>query len=683
LATSSFDDQQYLSAKDYLDRVLEIGGSITVDYKQIVHVEGEATFEQVYKTEKNSISLFQIGYKEVESLSIDQTKLQDDAAYTSSKYIHPSARKSLGVLKSFTESQGNYYVSKITKGLFAVRKVRFNFGSEEDKLAITANIKGNIDLKTLQIGFTANFGLQDDTINKKMSISTKTHTLGGNSDLLKVDFTDSFENIEDTLKQSWDNFFKTPTNLNVLSAELSMISRATHVLFSRTQAEANILHDNHEKARNRMKEVQTQSLQIKFAQMRSEFMMDSLGYGSAGAKNALLEPFTSMGDDFQTYHLDEHLKTYQKYLARGEQHILDNDLPTFPLSDGVDVNNKAQGWLKKVDLDPPFMKKITDLLKGGGRIQTKIKGYDQVIFDGSVAYGVPTGVPDEILFFYKNARVEEMGETERNSNWVFKFRGEQWNAFTGQPRVGTLPILSPFFDIIDFDQLPDWLGNLKYKKEVIFDTSPRKYRGFWKRGKFYDTGILINTDGVSDKSKFSFKSIDIRWIRGSDERHIAERLTFKCDVCNNIAYSGEIKYDDISKTVIMHGEGHIDFGGKLTHGTWEDGKYVVNSDEDIKKLQPFLLKEHRNKPRSNFVLHHIGNVKYIGEVTFNYESDKMKEIVQNGKGMMLYENEKVDIGEWKNNKILIDSKNRFDKLQPFLKQVNRYELLNPTGRKSL
>merc|ERR1711957_976026 len=101
--------------------LLKIEGRINVSYNKI-EIEGGAIFENTFKDEKSSISLFQIGYDQYEAVEFDQNILQAKWAYKSSKYLHHAAGKSKQALDDFISTHGNYYVNKVTTGVFAVRQ---------------------------------------------------------------------------------------------------------------------------------------------------------------------------------------------------------------------------------------------------------------------------------------------------------------------------------------------------------------------------------------------------------------------------------------------------------------------------------------------------------------------------------------------------------------------------------
>jgi len=585
---------EFMSTKAYVKELLKITGLINVNYNMI-EIEGGAIFEKAFKDEKSSISLFQIGYEQYKSIELNQNKLQRYKYYSTSKFIHPAAKKDKATLDDFISTHGNYYVNKVSTGVFAVRQVKFDFGSEEAKVDVEAYVTGKIDLKALKIEFIALFEKADQATKDTMNISVKQGTIGGRPELLQVDFSSKdFDTIESQLLTSWNNFFldssKNRENASALSAELMLISSAVHVFYSRTQDETANLHRKYNEARKRINDLQAQMLGIDMALKRTKFMIEALGEGRPGNIRELLRPLKSMGDDFKTYQLDEVLIKFEDYLSLGENHILNNRLPKDELSDGVDIYNPDENWLKDKDLTLDFetTEDIFTLLEGAGRIQGKIDTYTNVLIDGPVAWGEPAGVPNELLFYYKTDDLEKMNTQEKNSKWVFKYLGEQWNPFTGMPRIGSFPIpRTPRAEDIKFENLPGWFGNQKYFMTKVFYSPARTYTGFWRGNEFHDEGVLENNGFKGN----SFYSCDVKWYRDY-HIHFAKALVLTEDV----VYTGDVKYDDVDMIFTMHGDGKINYkNGAVDKGTWSEGKIIIYSLEELYKLQPYL--QHKDRYR--------------------------------------------------------------------------------------
>jgi len=295
---------------------------------------------------------------------------------------------------------------------------------------------------------------------------------------------------------------------------------------------------------------------------------------------------------------------------------------------------------------------------------------------------VPAGIPNKISFYYEDIDVDGLSSTEKNSQYVFNVLGHQWDPFEQRIVQGGVPIAND--SNIDFSRLPEWLSSTKYILEEDYHPKglARKYTGFWRSGHFFDKGLLTNTnENESDSSPTSFTSCKIKWYNQGAFNHYAERLVF----AGGESYSGRVKYIESSMDVIMDGAGIFDVpGSNSTKGYWEEGRIIVNTFEELSSLSisnQFLFQEHRHKLGSPFKININNMARYVGEVYANYTQDEEQKfnIYKHGSGKIQYTDRQIhdDVGEWKNNKILIDSKNRFDKLQPFLKQVNRYELLNP------
>ena len=509
--TSHDPDKEYsgdfVSTQAYVDELLKIEGRINVKYNMI-EIEGEAIYENAFKDEKSSISLFQIGYDQYEAVEFNPYILQDGWAYRSSKFIHSAAGSTKASLDNFISTHGNYYVNKVTTGVFAVRQIKFDFGSEKNKLEIEAEVTGNIDLKKLEIAFSAKFTKADEETKKTLTISVKQGTIGGDPTKLQVDFKEKFEDIESALSDSWKDFFETSSKNKkeyaaTISAELVLISRSVHVAYNRSPDASARLHRKYKNAREQINNLQAHKLRIDMALKRTKFMIEGLGYGAPGSIRELLRPLKSMGDDFKTYHLMKTLNKLEDYLSLGESYVLTNPLPNDELSDLVDINIPDKNLLKDKNLTLDFgtMEEIFTLLEGAGRTQGEIGTYTNVLIDGPVAWGEPAGVPNELLFYYNTENLKNMTMQEKNSKWVFKYLGEQWNLFTGMPKSGALPIPRNG-EHTTCEKLPDWLSKQKYfmTKKFEHSTNARSYTGFFRENKFFEEGVLTN-EGFKDTAE--------------------------------------------------------------------------------------------------------------------------------------------------------------------------------------
>jgi len=162
---ASYTLTEYLSEEAYMNRLLEISGKIEVDY-YLIGFSGQGLYKNSYETNKNSISLFQEGWADYETIELDQNILQQEKYVKNKNFIHPNARDR-NKLDKFLLDHGEYYVSKITKGRKAVRRVTFTFATEEDKNEISARLNGKFDLTTLKIEFEASFKLVREEERKK------------------------------------------------------------------------------------------------------------------------------------------------------------------------------------------------------------------------------------------------------------------------------------------------------------------------------------------------------------------------------------------------------------------------------------------------------------------------------------------------------------------------------------
>ena len=109
-----------------------------------------------------------------------------------------------------------YYLSKLTMGVRAVRKVTFQFDSEETKKRIEATIKVKVGIGFLSGTFTKEYKEPTEDKRKDVAIEVAFANLGGNHDHLKLvdaDFGENYENVEERLRSSWAAFMDDPSNL--------------------------------------------------------------------------------------------------------------------------------------------------------------------------------------------------------------------------------------------------------------------------------------------------------------------------------------------------------------------------------------------------------------------------------------------------------------------------------------
>jgi len=130
--SEAYSQEALASSTEYVNNMLHVSGKAEVDFL-LVSGAGSVVYEEIYKTKKSTIFLYQVGYRAYESEEINQDVVQSNEYYKNMTYIHTDARGDKAKVDKFFDNFGRYYVSKLTKGIRAVRKVTYQFDSEETK----------------------------------------------------------------------------------------------------------------------------------------------------------------------------------------------------------------------------------------------------------------------------------------------------------------------------------------------------------------------------------------------------------------------------------------------------------------------------------------------------------------------------------------------------------------------
>jgi len=550
-ASKAFVNAQYMSSQEYINDMLYVSGSASVDFI-IMSGSGSIVYEELYTSKKDSIILYQIGYREYETEEISQDVLQKENNYKTARFFHDEAKGSQGKLKKFLDEYGRYYVRKLTKGVYAVRKIIFKLDSEETRKRIEAKVTIKIGIGFLAIQFGFEYKKLSTKKQKNMSITIEKVSIGGNPNHLNVDF-ETYDDIKRKLASSWNNFMTDPTSLGVLSAELSAVSSAIHFQYDTNLYDQIQINRKIQECRLRINELNRQEVEIKLTKTRMLNFLNSL---KGGGVNEHMKPFNHMTDDFIEYHLKKVKEKLEIYLGKNSSGILFTEIPpkgTLQNSmslQKIDLSVERTGrWLERVELDEEQMNTVFNQLKGGVLFATNLKDKNKdeypILWDGPLAYSKAVGVPNQIFFFHKDMDIVGMTLAEKFSLRKFSILGKDWNPLKEEPNTDALLIPNPNVDI-DFNKLPAWIDNIQYEMAKEYESPPRKYEGLWRKGEFSE-GTLINKSYMVH----SFISCEMNWEKGTNGIYDNAKVTFH----DGSVYTGQVKYNRDDMSVVMHGNG--------------------------------------------------------------------------------------------------------------------------------
>jgi len=565
--SDAYSEEALVSSTEYVTRVLYTSGEANVDFA-VVSGAGKIVYEEIYRTKRNAIILYQIGYRAYESEAIKQNVLQSEKHYKDATYIHPKAKGDKATVDRFFDEFGRYYVSKVTKGVRAVRKVTFQFDSEETKKRIEATIKVKIGIGPLSKIFTIEYKKLTEDKKKDAAIEIAFANLGGNTrhlDLEDADFGENYENFEELLRSSWVAFMDDPSYLGVLSAELTVASSAILRRYRMDISDQMLLSRRVHEARVHIDKLKRQEALI---QLTREKILNSFKAVGGGGITDYMKDFDNMSDDFLEYHLRVVIKRLEEYLVKNAN-VLTSDVPpkeTLPVNGkprAIDLGERNRRWLRVVKLTEAQMDEVFVHLKGDAYFVTELVGDGDttypILWDGVVAYGRHTGVPNRVFFYHDNEDVTGYSLSEKSRYRKFSIRGGDWDLLQERPLDDAVLVPNPNV-AINFSKLPTWFRHIKYRMTKDYYLPARNYEGFWINGRFSDHGTLTN----KGYTKNSFVSCLLHW----SNPPIAENLVFG----DGSVYSGGVKYVSIEMNFLMHGWGTLRHNNsKETTGCWKEG----------------------------------------------------------------------------------------------------------------
>mmetsp|Transcript_12022 Transcript_12022/g.23954 ORF Transcript_12022/g.23954 Transcript_12022/m.23954 type:complete len:375 (+) Transcript_12022:1072-2196(+) len=354
-----------------------------------------------------------------------------------------------------------------------------------------------------------------------------------------------------------------PYDLKVLSAELTVASNAILCQYHSDTFDQMLLGRRVHEAQTHIDKLERQKVLITLTR---ENILNSLK-GGEGAKQEYLTDFDNMFEDYETYHLQVVIKILNDYLVDNATVLNSNVPPKGTLSaDGepqaIDLRNSTR-WLKDVNLTDAQMEEVFVHLKGDAYFVTELVGDGDttypILWDGVVAYGRHTGVPNRVFFYHDNEDVTGYSLSEKSRFRKFSIRGGDWDLLQERPFDDAVLVPNPNV-AINFSKLPTWFRHIKYRMTKDYYLPARNYEGFWINGRFSDHGTLTN----KGYTKNSFVSCLLDW----SNPPIAENLVFG----NGSVYSGGVKYVSIEMNFLMHGWGTLRHNNsKETTGCWKEG----------------------------------------------------------------------------------------------------------------
>ena len=145
-------------------------------------------------------------------------------------------------------------------------------------------------------------GLSHDK-REKMEIEVSHRTIGGNRDHLDVEFSggiddeEKFDGIEERLAGSWGELMNDPVRPGVLSAELSLASRAVHPRIGTGLREQALYNARVGECRSRIRDMDRQMATVELTMAKA---LSSI-VGGKGAKKIYMASLEHMVEDFKVH----------------------------------------------------------------------------------------------------------------------------------------------------------------------------------------------------------------------------------------------------------------------------------------------------------------------------------------------------------------------------------------------
>lgn len=166
-----------------LNELLGIKGELSVHFGNIGG-GGHGSFTRSAVNDRKTFSLLQKVTKTVSHTSINTSLLAQAVSQPDNAHVlHPKLRVSPASAQQFVDEQGAKFVSSVTKGGVAFRRITYTCASAQQSQRIQAGLTGSFNLG-IQVDFTAEFDQTDEEENTEIQISIEVKAAGGNTGLL-------------------------------------------------------------------------------------------------------------------------------------------------------------------------------------------------------------------------------------------------------------------------------------------------------------------------------------------------------------------------------------------------------------------------------------------------------------------------------------------------------------------
>eukprot|EP00613_Pedinella_sp_CCMP2098_P028855 CAMPEP_0171703722 /NCGR_PEP_ID=MMETSP0991-20121206/12285_1 /TAXON_ID=483369 /ORGANISM="non described non described, Strain CCMP2098" /LENGTH=1151 /DNA_ID=CAMNT_0012293159 /DNA_START=163 /DNA_END=3618 /DNA_ORIENTATION=- len=178
-----------MSSVTETEKFMGINGHLGVGYG-LLGGEGSGFFETTNSHTATTFSVLQKCTYGIKTKRINTAKLMAVINSTQAEVglLNKSLTKSPGDVTDFLADQGSKFVSGVTLGGVAFRKITYSFENASDVQEIKAEMKGKIKVGLFDINFDASFSKRDGSVSTKVDIAVDTKCCGG--DPKKFKFTD-------------------------------------------------------------------------------------------------------------------------------------------------------------------------------------------------------------------------------------------------------------------------------------------------------------------------------------------------------------------------------------------------------------------------------------------------------------------------------------------------------------